>query len=135
MENFLNQVIIGNCVERWLIAAGIIIFGMLLVKLLKGSVFTRLKSLSERTQNNIDNFVLEKFEEFVIPAIYFLIVYWGILSLDLHIQVQNIVEIAFIVVVTYFALRLISSIFLLMLRSYVIKQENGEEKEIGRAHV
>src|SRR5690625_1879552 len=128
MEDFLNQVFLGNTVERWLIAAGIIIFGMLLVKLLKGSVFTRLKSLSERTQNNIDNFVLEKFEEFVIPAIYFLIVYWGILSLDLHIQVQNIVEVAFIVVVTYFAIRLISSIFLLMLRSYVIKQENGEEK-------
>lgn len=128
MEDFLNQVFLGNTVERWLIAAGIIIFGMLLVKLLKGSVFTRLKSLSERTQNNIDNFVLEKFEEFVIPAIYFLIVYWGILSLDLHIQVQNIVEVAFIVVVTYFAIRLVSSVFLLMLRSYVIKQEKGEEK-------
>src|SRR5690625_414601 len=133
MEDFLNQVFLGNTVERWLIAAGIIIFGMLLVKLLKGSVFTRLKSLSERTQNNIDNFVLEKFEEFVIPAIYFLIVYWGILSLDLHIQVQSIVEVAFIVIVTYFAIRLISSVFLLMLRSYVIKQENGEEKvrEVG----
>lgn len=128
MEDFLNQVILGNTVERWLIAAGIIIFGILLVKLLKRSVFIRLKALFERTQNNIDNFIFEKFEEFVVPVIYFVIIYWGIRTLDLHLQVRSILEVAFIVIVTYFAIRLISSILLLMLRSYVIKQENGQEK-------
>src|SRR5690625_7401194 len=48
--------------------------------------------------------------------------------LDLSIRVHNIAEVAFIVFVTYFSIRLISSILLLLLRSYVLKQENGQEK-------
>src|SRR5690625_3441619 len=89
MEDILNQVILGNTVENWLIAAGIIIFGILLITLLKRSVLTRLKSLFERTQNNIDNFILEKIEEYVVPAIYFLIIYWGIRTLDLSAQIRR----------------------------------------------
>lgn len=128
MEDILNQVILGNTVENWLIAAGIIIFGILLITLLKRSVLTRLKSLFERTQNNIDNFILEKIEEYVVPAIYFLIIYWGIRTLDLSAQIRSILDVAFLVIITYFVIRVISSVFLMILRSYVLKQENGAEK-------
>ena len=128
MEDILNQVILGDTVENWLIAAGIIIFGILLITLLKRSVLTRLKSLFERTQNNIDNFILEKIEEYVVPAIYFLIIYWGIRTLDLSAQIRSILDVAFLVIITYFVIRVISSVFLMILRSYVLKQENGAEK-------
>src|SRR5690625_5351336 len=128
MEDILNQVILGNTVENWLIAAGIIIFWILLITLLKRSVLTRLKSLFERTQNNIDNFILEKIEEYVVPAIYFLIIYWGIRTLDLSAQIRSILDVAFLVIITYFVIRVISSVFLMILGSYVLKQADGAEK-------
>lgn len=128
MDDFINQVFLGNTVERYLIVLGGILLGILVVKALKRTVFKKLKSVFDKTQNNIDNYIFEHFEQFLIPVIYFSIIYWGIKTLDLSIRVHNIVEVAFIVFVTYFTIRLVSSILLLLLRSYVMKQENGQEK-------
>src|SRR5690554_222295 len=128
MDDFINQVFLGNTVERYLIVLGGILLGILVVKALKRTVFKKLKSVFDKTQNNIDNYIFEHFEQFLILVIYFSIIYWGIKTLDLSIRVHNIVEVAFIVFVTYFTIRLVSSILLLLLRSYVMKQENGQEK-------
>lgn len=128
MDDFLNQVLLGNTIERYLIVLGGILLGILVVKALKRTVFRKIKRVFDKTQNNIDNYIFERFEQFLIPVIYFSIIYWGIKMLDLSIRVHNIVEVAFIVFVTYFSIRLISSILLLLLRSYVLKQENGQEK-------
>src|SRR5690625_3485264 len=128
MDDFLNQVLLGNTIERYLIVLGGILLGILVVKALKRTVFRKIKRVFDKTQNNIDNYIFERFEQFLIPVIYFSIIYWGIHMLDLSILLHNIVELSFIVFLTYFRIRLISSILLLLLRSYVLKQENGQEK-------
>lgn len=128
MEDFLNQVFLGNTVERYLIVTGAILLGILLVKILKRSVFQRIKLALDRTKNNIDNYIFDHFEKFLIPVVYFSLIYGGVKMLDLSFRVRNAVEVAFIVFVTYFSVRLISSVILLLLSSYVSKQENGQEK-------
>jgi small-conductance mechanosensitive channel len=63
-----------------------------------------------------------------LPALNVLIVYIGITLLELSPKANQILKIAVAVVITFFILRLVSSIALHGLRTYVGRQERGEEK-------
>src|SRR5690625_6689430 len=113
MDDFLNQVLLGNTIERYLIVLGGILLGILVVKALKRTVFRKIKRVFDKTQNNIDNYIFERFEQFLIPVIYFSIIYLGIYMLDISIRVINIVDVEFIVFVIYFRFCLITIILFL----------------------
>ncbi|HEX6227296.1 MAG TPA: mechanosensitive ion channel domain-containing protein, partial [Chryseolinea sp.] len=128
MDNFLDQIYYGNTVRVYLISLGIIVGGSLLLKLFRGMILTRLKKWADNTESKIDNFVLDTVEKFAIPALYFVIIYLGLNLLALSDGVQKVINIAVAVIITYFLLRLISTIALQGLKSYVGRQERGEEK-------
>lgn len=128
MEAFLDQVYLGNSTEQYLWVLGGILLGILLVKVFKRFVLRKIEKWIGATENNIDDYVFESFNRFVVPIIYFGIIYWGVQTLNLSNTVASTLEVAFIVIFTYFCVRLVSSIVLLFLRTYVKRQENGEEK-------
>lgn len=128
MESFLDQNFIGNTVQQYLLVLGGIILGIFLVKIFKRFVLRRIEKWIGATENDIDDYVFESFNKFVIPIIYFSIIYAAVMTLNLSNYVSNAIEAAYIVILTYFSVRLISSVVLLGLRKYVRRQENGEEK-------
>ena len=101
---------------------------MFIVQIFKRIVLRRIEKLTSSTETDIDDYIFESFDRFVIPIIYFSIIYMAVQTLNLSGYVENAIEVAFIVFITYFSIRLISSIVLLFLRKYVKRQENGEEK-------
>lgn len=128
MESFLEQNFVGNTVQEYLMVLGGIILGILLVKIFKRFVLRRIEKWIGSTENDIDDYVFESFDKFVIPIIYFSIIYAAVGTLNLSNYVSNSIDAAYIVILTYFSVRLISSLVLLALRKYVRRQENGEEK-------
>lgn len=128
METILENEYFGNSLEAYLIALGGVLLGILLVKAFKRIVLRRLGKLFAKTQTNIDDFLLENFARFVIPIIYVTIIYWGLKSLAWPIKLVSVIEVAFIVVVTFYAIRLISTVLMMLLRSSIRRQEGGEEK-------
>lgn len=128
MESFLEQSYIGNTVQEYLLVLGAILLGVLLVKIVKRVVLKRIEKLIGQTETDVDDYLFESFDKFVVPIIYFSIIYVAVGTLNLSGFVENSIEAAFIVIITYFSVRLISSIVLLGLRKYVRRQENGEEK-------
>ena len=128
MDSFLDQSFIGNTMQEYLLVLGAIILGILIVKIFKRFVLKRIEKWTSTTENDIDDYVFESFDKFVIPIIYFSIIYAAVRTLNLSSYVSNAIEAAYIVILTYFSVRLISSIILLALRKYVRRQENGEEK-------
>lgn len=128
MESFLDQSYIGNTVQEYLLVLGAILLGILLVKMVKRFVLRRIEKWIGSTETDIDDYLFESFNKFVVPIIYFSIIYTAVRTLNLSSFVENSIEAAFIVITTYFSVRLISSIVLLALRKYVRRQENGEEK-------
>ena len=128
MKDFLSQVYFNNTVQAYLIAIGIILGGILVLALFKKIILTRLERWADRTESNIDNFLINALEKSALPALNFFIVYVGITYLDLSERADKIIKIVVAVLITFFVLRLISSLALHGLRAYIRRQ-------IGRAHV
>lgn len=128
MDSFLDQSFVGNTVQEYLLVLGGILLGILIVNIFKQLILRRIEKLIGSTETEIDDYIFESFNRFVIPIIYFSIIYTAVQTLNLGENVASAIEVAFIVVITYFSVRLISSIVLLFLRAYVKRQEDGEEK-------
>jgi small-conductance mechanosensitive channel len=128
MDDFLNQVYYNNTVRDYLIAVAIILGGILLLRLFRQFILNRLRRLADSTQTTLDNFAVDAVDQFALPALNFFIIYAGINYLELSDKMNQIVKVAVAIVITFFVLRLISSIALQGLKSYVRRQEQGEEK-------
>ncbi|MBA9076760.1 MULTISPECIES: mechanosensitive ion channel family protein [Rufibacter] len=127
-STLLDRVYYHNTVLDYLIAIGIIVVGLLLAKSFKHLFLQRVKNWAHHTKTNLDDFIVDSIDRFLVPALYFAIIYAGIHFLTLSEKVQNVLRVASTIVITFLFVRLISSTILLLLRSYVRRQERGEEK-------
>ncbi|MCU0413892.1 MAG: mechanosensitive ion channel family protein [Ignavibacteriaceae bacterium] len=128
MEEFLNQTFWGNNIQAYIIAAGILIIGVILVKILQKIVLFRLKKWAEKTETTIDDLLIKTIEKSLIPLLYYGIFYSAITSLTLHNRVSRIIEVASLFIVTFFIVRFISSTIMFSITYFIKKQERGEEK-------
>ena len=128
MNDFLDQVYYNNTVQQYLIALAIILGGILLLSLFKKIILIRLRKWADNTETNLDDLAINAVDKFALPAFNFFIIYIGISTLQLSEKANQVLKIAVAVVITYFLLRLISTISLHGLKSYVRRQDQGEEK-------
>ncbi len=128
MNDFLETTYFNNTVLEYLIALGTIILGFIIVKLFKRFFIKRLRKWTSKTSTSADDYVVDIIAKFGIPAIYAAIVYIVLNSLTLSERAENIISIAMTVVITYLIIQFVSTIIISILRVYVRKQENGEEK-------
>lgn len=128
LNDILHRVYFGNTALDYLIALGIIIAGFIVIGLFKRIILQRVKHWTEKTTTDFDDYVVRSIERFGIPALYVAIVYVGLNYLTFTERGTYILKIATTVAITFFAIRLVSHTILLLLESYVRRQENGEEK-------
>lgn len=128
MKEFLNETYFGNTIEAYLVALGIFIGGMILVKIAEKIVLYRLKKWAQKTETTLDDFLIKRVEKSIVPLLYFGVFYAAITSLTLTDKARNIIEIASLVVLTFFIVRFISSTLMFTLTYFIKKQERGEEK-------
>lgn len=134
-ENFLEDLTINfekiferNSLEDYLVALGIILFGIIFTRILRAVVIKRLRKLTELTDTHIDDYIIESISRFGVPVLYFVSIYIGLKYLTLTEMINEAIRIATLVILTFFSVRFISSVILMLLRSYVRRQDNGEEK-------
>jgi len=128
MQEFLNQKYFGNTIEAYLIALGILIGGIILIKIFKTIVLYRLKKWADKTETTLDDLLIKSVEKSLIPLLYFGVFYAAITSLTLSARITKIIEIASLFVTTFFIVRFIASSILITLTYFIKKQERGEEK-------
>jgi small-conductance mechanosensitive channel len=128
MKETLQQVYFNNTVQDYLISLGIIVFGMLILRVFRNLLLHRLKKWSAKTQTKVDDFAIEGVEKFGLPVLNLVLMYYSIQYLELSPKIQKLVDTAIAVVVTYFIARIVLRIVNASLESYVRRQENGEEK-------
>lgn len=128
MNEILDQVYYNNTVREYLIAVSIILFGVILLLAFKKLIIKRLQIWAAKTPGTWDDFIVHSFSRFGIPIVQWTIFYWGIHLLDLSSRTERFIAIATSILVTYFILRLVSSIVMLLLKSGVRRREHGEEK-------
>lgn len=128
MNEVLDQVYYDNTVRDYLIALSVIIGGILLVLAFKKLIIKRLQAWATKTPGSWDDFIIHSLTRFGIPIVEWIIVYWGVHLLDLSDKAERAIQIATSIIVTYFVLRLVSSVVMLLLESGVRRREHGEEK-------
>jgi small-conductance mechanosensitive channel len=128
MESILTRTYFNNTVQDYLIVLGGILVGMFILRIFKRTLLIRLKKWSDKTETKIDNYVVEGVDKFGLPILNFFIIYLGVNYLTLSEKATKYVHGALAVIITYFALRLISSTVLIILQTNVRQQDQGEEK-------
>ena len=109
MSDFLKEEYYNNTVQDYIIALAIILAGFVFVRIFRGIVVSRLKKWSESTETIYDDLIIKTLERFGLPALNFLVIYWGINSLTLAPKVMRVVEIATAAVIAFFIIRLVST--------------------------
>lgn len=128
MNDFLNQTFLQNTLLDYLIAIGFIIFGVVFIKLFRRIVLQRIKRWSSNTATDFDDFIVENIDRFGVPALYFGIIYVGLSYLTFSNRLDRLIYIATTIAITVLVIRFLSSVILLLLRSFIRKQPEGEEK-------
>lgn len=128
MNDILDQVYYDNTVREYLIAFVLISGSILLVLAFKKLIIKRLQIWAAKTSGTWDDFIVESFSRFGIPIIIWTVVYWGVHLLVLNDRTENIIQKATSILITFFCLRLVSSVVLLLLKSAVRRRQHGEEK-------
>lgn len=129
MHEFLSREFFGNTVLAYLTALGIIILGIGAIGIFRRIFVRRLKSWSEKTNTKLDDFVVKGVEKAVIPLLYVGLIIFSIRTLELSKAAENILHYATVIVITFFIVRLVTSVIKFSLNSYIGRQERGEEKQ------
>jgi small-conductance mechanosensitive channel len=128
MENIFNQIYYNNTVKDYLVVLSIILFSVILLRLFKRIIIKKLQVLAAKTEGTLDDFIVHGIDRFGLPLLQFAVIFWVLNFLDLSTRVERIIDGAGSVIITYYVIRLVSSIILRLLETRIRQQENGEEK-------
>jgi small-conductance mechanosensitive channel len=118
----------NNTVQDYLVAAGLMVGGLLIIRLFRRSILKRVRKVVAKSESKIDDLIVDGVSRFVLPVLSFMVIYWAINSLELSTKIDRVVQVASGTVIAYFLIRFISSTVRLLLTNYVRRQENGETK-------
>ncbi len=116
IAEIMKRVIFHNSVSNYLVSLSILISGLLIARVLKLIVITRLKAWAARTSTTLDDFFLQVFESKLIPVFYFGVVYLSINTLTLGTTFTRGFDVVIAVLLTVFSAR-----FLVAIINYMIE--------------
>lgn len=129
MNEFWQQEYFGNSVLKWVSAIGIVGAGMLVICMVKLFLLKRLAVLSRSTSTTLDDFFLKLFQGVLIPFVYFLVIYEGLLYVAVTQRMLIVLHNLLLVVSAFFILRAITSTLQYLVGVFLGKQEEGELKQ------
>jgi len=94
MEELLQQSYFNNTVKDYLITLGIILVGLVVIKLVRNILLKRLQKWASKTDTNLDDYVVKGVERFALPVANFLVMYWALNYLVLPDKASRIIEVA-----------------------------------------
>lgn len=129
MQNYLQQSYFGNTILNYIIALGIFILGIIIVKIFKIVILRRLKKWAKSTDTTLDDLLVKGIQKTAVPLLYLGALYLSLESLKISQNAWNIINNISIIIFTFFVLRAISSIIRFSLSAYVKRKNKGESRE------
>jgi len=125
---FFDTIYYNNTIQSYLTTAGIILGGMLIIRLFRKGILARLKKWATTTETNFDDYVVSAVERFVLPMLNVGVMYVAIKYLNLTEEASKILRNAFVIAFMFYVIRMTTSSLRIMLESYARRQEGGDEK-------
>jgi small-conductance mechanosensitive channel len=127
MEEFLKKEYYENSIQNYLIAVGIILGGLLLLRLFRKSLLDRLRKWASTTETKFDDYLVSGVAKFGLPILNFVVIYIALRYLTLPERITHLVHNAWVVIFSFYAVRLLSSTIRLSLETFT-RAHHGEEK-------
>jgi small-conductance mechanosensitive channel len=128
MEKFLQKEYYNNTIQDYLIVAAIIVFSVLVLKAIKSVIIKRLRVAASKTEGTTDDFIIDGLDRFGLPVVLFGVIVWAFQLLELSDKAATTINTTVTVIITYYILRFLSAVILMLLQSRIRRQEHGEEK-------
>lgn len=123
----LSTMYLNNTVQDYLIALAIVAGTFILLKIFRSYVLSIFKKLAEKTDNVLDDLIIEFVEEMHGPLFIFLGIYFGSQTLVLPEIADTILEYMVILFVIYYVIRGISKIIDYFVRKQVNKRDDDDD--------
>ncbi|HEX4956619.1 MAG TPA: mechanosensitive ion channel family protein [Lacibacter sp.] len=127
----MNEVLLyewwGNTVKDYLMISCIVLITVLLYRRINKLLLLAIRKLTGKTETIIDDLLTDAAERFLLPWLYFVVLYRIILRLHLHSDVKSVLAAAISFITLYYAVRFIN--FLITQSVTVYMRSKDEPKE------
>lgn len=133
MKQLSEQIILNNSAISWLSALGIIIIGLIVLRLSKFLIFNKLKTWVSKTTANWDDYIIEVMQQSIIPLFYCFVFYAAFSTLSFSPKTEKWVHGIFLAIISFFIIKMISRAFKQFVHLLIKKQgaPEGKEKQAG----
>ena len=119
MQYLIDKSLGGNTVNEYLTALGFFAVLILIVLIIRQITFIRLNKWSIKTHVTLDEKIVVGIRKIVVPLLLYSSFYAAVKSLNLRPDFAKTFHLISAIIFTYFFIRVIVSIFKLMLHSYL----------------
>ncbi|GAF69391.1 unnamed protein product, partial [marine sediment metagenome] len=100
----------GNSVKEYLVALGIFLLALIVLKIFKFVIIKRLKKLSNYTKTKLDDLVVDVIDKVGWPFYVLLSLYVAVNFIQLPVIINNIFYYIIIITATYYGIRIIQGL-------------------------
>ena len=126
--SFLDKVILGNAVIKYLSAAGMFTAGMIILWLLNKYVVKRLEVMAGKTETKLDDFMVTLVENVITPLLYVGTFFLALNTLRIDETARLIINKIGIVILTYFAIQTAISLINFVVNEILTKNDKDETR-------
>lgn len=109
--------ILGNPIRSYIWASGLLLFLLIGLKILKSKVLNRLKKIAEKTENPIDDLIIDFVEKSIFPLFYLGSFYLAVIQLNLNEGIHKLVTSIVIVVISIQVTRFFLSVAIYFMKN------------------
>lgn len=129
IQIILQKVFLGNTIQNYLVALAVFTGGVLFIRLVRKGTVRYLRAWAEKTEGNLDDFLVSVLEKNLLPIFNLGFLYLGMRYLDLPPKTDHILNVIYGVIITWFAVRIILRLIRHSLEEYAEKQPDPEAKK------
>ena len=115
----MDEIYWGKTLRAYLIAAGGILVALLVLRVIRTVVLTRLKKLADKTSFRFDDVIISTIQRFVVPFLYFMVAFQVVLSLNLDPRLRKFLNVLLTAISIYFIVRLIIHVVHVLTNSFL----------------
>ncbi len=105
LKGVMEQTFLGNSILHYTISLAVFLLALIIVKILKFIVLSRLKNIAQRTATTIDDFLISVFGKVILPLLYFGSFYISLKMLTLASILIKSINVFMLVLLTVFITR------------------------------
>lgn len=129
MNELLQRNFFGNTILEYLTSLSIFLGCIIIVYIFRVVILKRLKKIAAATSTKIDDLVIRAIESTAIPLLYFGSLYIAIRFLELNDKISRGLNLVYIVIVTYFLIKISISILKHSLHAYLKSKQEPDSRQ------